>query len=235
MEKLQIKAQVTKEENPEIPGLKGYASIYIGGMQIEGIKIMERGGYIFADLPQKKEDREGQTTYSDIVVFGNGKEDNEYSKRLKNAVLNTVIKAYEKDGRETSEERETNFNFEPDKVSTYVRPVTSEKIKGVSTLYYGNAIRINPVFLKELENKQTNERNLLINFPGYYDKNNEFKEYIHPIETGLRKKIQESCIEQYKKSFEKQENSNEEPIIENTDFYKEMEENSSSNTEEEEI
>lgn len=228
MEKLKIKANVTKVESDKVPSLKALASITIGGIKIDNVRVSERSGYLFVDLPQKKDIKDGETIYKDMVSFGNGK-DEEYDKKVRNAVLNTVLKAYEKEGKTTVEERETDFNFDNDKISSYVRPVNSEKIKGVATLYYGNVLRINPVFLKEIENRETHENNLILNFVQHLDKEGKYNDIVYPIEKGLRTKFLNSCIEQYEKNIENQNESNE-FNIEDTAFYKEIEAQESKKT-----
>ena len=233
MEKLKIRANVTKVESEKTTNLKGLASITIGGIKIDNVRINNRGGYIFVDLPQKKEEINGEVVYKDIISFGNGK-DKEYSKKLKNAVLNTVLKAYEKEGKVTSEERKTDFDFDSTKVQSYVKNVDSEKIKGVATLYYGNVIAIKPIFLKEIENKETKEKNLILNFLQYKDKNGEYKDIVYPIEKGLRKKFLDVCIEEYEKNIEKETRSDN-FSIEESDFYKELEESEKNNAKYEEL
>lgn len=234
MEKLKIIASVTKFESEKFPNLKALGSVQIGGIVIDNVRVCEREYEkdgekrtgTFVDFPQHKgKDKDGKDKWTPIALFGNSK-DEEIGTLLKKDVISVVIEAYKKSEKTVKVEKITDIDYDKDKINAYIRPVDSEKIKGAGSIYYGDILTINPVFLKEIQNKETGDKNLVINLEQRKDKENKYKDIVYPVEKGLRAKFNEACINSYNKNLEaKQEHIEEKEFsaIEDSEFYKELE------------
>lgn len=234
MEKLKIMASVTKFESEKFPNLKALGSVQIGGIVIDNVRVVEREYEndgekrtgTFVDFPQHKgKDKDGQDKWTPIASFGNSQNE-ESGEKIKKAVISIVLEAYKTQEKTARIEKETDIEYDKDKVNAYIRPVDSEKIKGAGSIYYGNILTINPVFLKEVVNKETQEKSLFMNLKQRKDKENNYKDIVYPVEKGLRAKFNEVCINSYNKNLEiKQEQGKEEKedfSIEDSEFYKEL-------------
>ena len=225
-EKLIIQGNVTKVKSESRPNLRALASITLGGIRIDNIRVEERGQdkkYLFADLPTRKgQNKEGENTYYDLISFYPG--DEHKASKLKRAIQNAIIKAYEGQERTTKVEKETDFEIDKEKVKAYINPVKSEKIKGAGTIYYGDILSIKPVYLKEIENKETGNKANVINLEARKDKDGNYKEIVYPIETGLRAKMINACEDSYEKHLEQSQENSENYDAEESEFYKELDE-----------
>lgn len=185
-ENLVIKGNVTKVESESTPSLKALANITIGGVKIDNIKVSERSGYTFVDFPNRKgEDKNGETMYRDIVRFYPN--DEEKAKKLKNAISNCILNAFKEADKTVQFEKETSFQIDKSKVGAYINPIESAKAQGVGTIYYGDILAIQPVFLKDK----------YINFESRQNKEGEYKEIVYPIETGLKGKMYQAALNSY--------------------------------------
>lgn len=234
MENLKILASVTKVESEKFPNLKALGSVQIGGIVIDNVRVVEREYEkdgekrtgTFVDFPQHKgKDKDGQDKWSLIASFGNSQNE-ELGEKIKKAVISTVLEAYKSKEKTSKFFKETDIEYDNDKVNAYIRPVDSEKIKGEGSIYYGNILTINPVFLKEGVSKESGEKTLFISLEQRKDKENNYRDIVYPVEKGLRAKFNEVCINSYNKNLEaKQEQGKEEKedfSIEDSEFYKEL-------------
>ena len=204
-EKLKLEAQVTKIESEKAPELKALASVQIGGFRINNIRVAEREFPYNGELKTRKVvlfpqhqgvDQNGETEYTNIITFG----DDEQGKKLKKEISNMILEALEREERTNKVEKETDFDIDKDFVTAYINPTpNSSKTIGVGTIFYGRLIGIKPVYVREAENQETNEKFNVINFESRVNKEGEYAEVVHPTQEGLRKK----CVEDSMKSLKK--------------------------------
>lgn len=226
-EKLKIQTIVTKVSSEKVPNLKALASIIIGGIKIDNIKIIkrmyEKAGKkeigTFVEFPkQKRQDKEGNIVYKNIVTF-RGKDDEE-TKKIQNFIKNTILQGYKLEEKTTKVMRESDFTYNDEYIKANIDPTpNSDKILGVGLILYGGIMEIQPVFLKAFVNKITNEPFKTINFEQIQDKEGNYKEIVYPIKEGLRSKIRDAVEEAI--SIESNEKFT---SIEESEFYKELEE-----------
>lgn len=90
------------------------------------------------------------------------------------------------------------------KINVNVRKVENEKLKGVATVYLGDAFQIRNVKIIE------GEKGLFIAMPNYKTKDEEYKDIIFPVTAEVRKKLDEAILKEYENPTSK-ENYKKEP------------------------
>lgn len=223
---LKIKVELRKAESEKNPELRGFADVTMGGFVIRDVAVKEKetekGPIVNFDMPnaRKYQTEEGKTQYISAVEIAN-KDDNiksniirEVRKALTDALAQTEANEY---GRFVSE-RETTINFDEEHITSFVKPVETEKdesLKGFATVYIGGVLKLNDIAVREFQNSETGETFNAIQMPQKaVEKDGEttYKDKVFPIETGLRGKLKESIMNAYTEEISKEKEDSEEEM-----------------------
>ena len=218
---MKIRAEVREIKSEKDSKLRGFANLTIGDVVIKDVvvkefesKFNEGAIYYGFQMPTSRsyEKEDGTKVYIPAVELKSTNEED--TKKLVKEVRDLITQAL--DVSETNEygkkvcEGEIEFDYDKDKIRTYVEPKISDKnpnLRAFATAYIGNIVKINDIAMSEIQNKETGDKFNIITFPSKtreIEGETKFEEKVFTIGEGMKKSLVKSIEENLKKELEQQ-------------------------------
>ncbi len=219
---MKIKAEFREVRKEDDTKLRGYATLTIGDVVIKNVmvkefesKFDENGLYYGFQMPNSRsyENENGEKVYIPAVELKCAKEED--TKKLISEVRKVITQAI--DVSEVNEygkkvcEGEIEFDYDKEKIRTYVEPRTSDKsrnLKAFATAYIGNVVKINDIAMLEIQNSETCNKFTTVSFPSKSREINgetKFEEKVFTVGEGMKKALIKSIEDNYIKEIEKEQ------------------------------